>query len=278
MFSCVDHTIKIREFLTLEEGYKESFASESGFPFIVRNCISFSGKDSFSGELVRSQMKKEKSLKGYSNLKTYKLSGLDALKAWDEGELHINIVDSPSTRGYKSLLPVAIESFNRSVFIDDEMWLAYVLSPINNTCGELHLDPPFGSNWQYLVEGLKTWYVVTDKSFNLTEYNNVQEELQLSIAENNKCLFDQNNDMLVLAGEPELNYTPSITGSMTPDMMLLSQSYDICAATIGPGDFISCPGWCPHSVSTAVASLGLSGYTATTAAMLMHVNEMKLIS
>ncbi len=83
-------------------------------------------------------------------------------RVWDS----FNVVDSVSTRGL-SLLPAALAAWNQRCgdAFDHHVSLAYVLSPAKpGVFGTLHLDPPYGSNWQYLCCGLKTWATIDPAS------------------------------------------------------------------------------------------------------------------
>ena len=107
--------------------------------------------------------------------------------------------------------------------------LAYVLSPLSDgAVGELHVDPPMGSGWQWLASGSKTWYVVDDT-----------------------------------ANTPPL-YSRQICRKMSqpPDMVAVALRARVLTCVLAPGDFVSFPcGWA-HGVSTECASVGLSGYGA----------------
>jgi hypothetical protein len=47
--------------------------------------------------------------------------------------------------------------------VDELFWLAYVLT-LASVTSHLHVDPPYGSGWQYLTRGRKQWFVF-DKAF-----------------------------------------------------------------------------------------------------------------
>jgi hypothetical protein len=213
----------MKEFSTIAEGFSASLSAEFPFPFVVRNCSEFivSG---VSEQSIRSQIRLEKRLSGYSSHGegTQYLSGLAALEAYDASRLLINIVDSVSTRG-NGLLPCELKAINDRASVDESVSLAFVISPISQSQGELHIDPPFGSGWQYLCVGTKKWSVLDSSTFSLDKWK--AEGLPLNLLE-------------------------------------LALKFDMLEVTIGPGDFVSCPMSWPHSVWTHEASIGLSGYSA----------------
>lgn len=221
---------KFRQFATLEAGYAACDAEGTAFPFVVRAANSFQSIAEINAAL-RSQLRKEQLVTGYAGGKTFQLPGRVALQQWEDNTLGFNIVDSSSTRGSIGLLPKALGDINRTRHVPESVWLAYVLSPSRpHACGELHIDPPFGSGWQYLATGSKVWYVLDGSSFSLA------------------------------------GHTASLDADQRlqpPCMSELAKSNTVFQVTIGAGDFVSCPMDWPHAVLTLEASLGLSGYTAT---------------
>ncbi len=143
-----------------------------------------------------------------------------------DGTLKFNVVDSLSNRGYSRLLPLEIIDINTRSEVDETYWLAYVISPGKpDVCGELHVDPAYGSGWQYLIEGVKRWFVIHDSTFDLKAYQSTAD-----------------------AAAP-------------PNMEALAEKYKVYSAVIEAGDWISCPENFPHAVVTLEKSLGLSGYS-----------------
>jgi hypothetical protein len=245
-----DGTIKMREFNTLDEGFAACSEIGHTFPFVVRNCQSFSPS---SIQELRSQMKRERDLRGYSSGVAYHLSGVDALQAWDNCSLQFNIIDSESTRGHTNFLPKTLEEFNIVGDLDELLWLSYVLSPANVKCGELHTDPSYGSGWQYLMQGQKRWFVVQDEGFSLSDFNLLNQMLPVVDA------------VKVEIGEESVQLEPLMSPLLArpaPDMLLLSLQYAVHTTLLGPGDFISFPSGAPHAVITMEASIGVAGYTS----------------
>ena len=217
---------EMKEFASFEEGFEACRQNGQGFPFVIRACRSFS---LMTEAVIRNQISKERIVKGYVKGEVQLSTGQSALDAWDSQCLGFNIVDSVSSRGYSLLLPKALEIINRKADVEESLWLAYVLSPANPLqCGEIHIDPPFGSGWQYLAVGKKTWYVMDRSLFSIDDYNSS------------------------IAGDKEFD---------APDMDELSKHFEIISATIGPGDFLSCPIDWPHAVKSLEGSLGISGYS-----------------
>ena len=219
--------VDIVEYSSLEDGFNACIAQGTGLPFVVRKTIEFAESTSAA---ISSQLRKETSVTGYQNGKSIRQSGAIALESWQNSQCVCNIVDSVSNRGKWPLLPIYLSAIAESADVEDSVLLAYVLSPVSTCMGELHVDPPFGSNWQYLAEGKKIWYAIDSSHFSLVEYNKTLGELQRL--------------------EP-------------PDLVNLSMKYKIFTAIIGCGDFISVPIYWPHAVFTVEISLGLSGYSAT---------------
>lgn len=90
-------------------------------------------------------------------------SGVQCLSDYDDESLSFNIVDSQSTRGFQDLLPKALQDLAIESGIDSDVWLSYVMSPVEVyplvSIGATHIDPPYGSGWQYISEGMKRWYI-----------------------------------------------------------------------------------------------------------------------
>ncbi len=219
-------TLPFATFATMEEGYAACAESGRGFPFVVRACAGF---EATTEAAVRGQLGHERDIKGYTmSGGTQHLSGREALRKWDNSSLECNVVDSASTRGHTALLPAALAAISRDALVPESLWLAYVLSPedlIN--CGALHIDPPYGSGWQYLARGRKHWYALDHAAFSLADY------------------------------EAAHGCPPP-----PPIMHTIISKHSVVDVVIGPGDFVSCPAGWPHAVATLEASIGLSGYTA----------------
>jgi hypothetical protein len=219
--------VEISEYHSLEDGFNACIAQGTGVPFVVRKTEEFAESTSAA---IASQLRKETLVIGYNKGKSVHQSGASALESWRNSQSVCNIVDSVSNRGKWPLLPTYLSSIAESADVEDMVRLAYVLSPVSTCMGELHVDPPFGSNWQYLAEGKKIWYAIDNTHFSLVDYKNDMDELQRL--------------------EP-------------PDLFELSKKYRIFTTVIGCGDFISVPIYWPHAVFTVESSLGLSGYSAT---------------
>jgi hypothetical protein len=221
---------KIQEYASLEAGYDACNALGRGHAFVVRAC-----GDKF-GLLasIRSQIRLEKSVYGtnYGTTVTKFTSGKECLCAWDDNTLAFNVIDSVSTRGHSLLMPAYLAEIGRESGVSESMWLAYVVSAASSQCGELHVDPPFGSGWQYLAQGIKQWFIIDeqDPSFSLKSYNATS----------------------AAASGPDMSTIAASMGSGR-----------IYSAVISTGDFLSCPLDWPHAVFTREKSIGLSGYTAT---------------
>jgi len=165
--------VSIREFATLQEAYAVVRSEEYPLPFVVRvanlsledsDLSVSSGSDSTTWSQtaqIRSQIKFERVVHGYDvDDITTKFTGREALRLWDENILPANIIDSGSTRGDGLLHPTMLDLAQQSD-VHNIYWLAYVLSLVTSCPGELHVDPPHGSNWQYLSKGEKTWYTLS---------------------------------------------------------------------------------------------------------------------
>ena len=205
--------LPISVFATLQQGYAAN-AGPVALPFVVRACGEFAEATCAS---VRSQFRLEQSVTGYAKGVTHAASGRDALAAWDALTLDFNIVDSASTRGHL-LLPAIFRENGGQECTMVSVRLAYCASPAApDTCGDLHMDPPYGSNWQYLAVGDKTWYCIDPASlFSLTAYR---------------------------ASGPGSRPGP-------PDVVALAAEFPVHAITIGAGDFIAVPLHWAHAVLT----------------------------
>jgi len=237
--------LSLASFDSIAAGYAAVNANESlrGFPFVVRASECF--RDIATETKVRSQINKEREVKGYSchNGSSMSSTGREALEAFDDASLAFNTVDSLSTRG-NALLPDVMAILAEEANVERALWLAYVISPVTKEgieTGELHLDPPFGSNWQFLSSGTKVWYAVA-----------IPEE----------CKDEQQDD-----GEKEA-FPPFILSDYSqfksPNMREIQRLHGcVYQCTLQAGDFISIPIHWPHCVTTTEPSIGLSGYTST---------------
>ncbi len=61
------------------------------------------------------------------------------------------------------MLPTVLRELNIANDIDTMLWLSYVLT-LACVQSKVHIDPPFGSGWQFLSEGNKEWTII-DKGF-----------------------------------------------------------------------------------------------------------------
>ena len=163
---------------TLEEGYA-ACTLLGAHPFVVRRNLESNSTCEFNEratvQAISSQIRVEREIKGYGENGSQSSSGREALAAWNNDELLFNVVDSASTRG-NSLLSHSLAEIGRNAGVDEDFLLAYVLSPVslNGQAGELHIDPPYGSGWQYLAgDSSKTWFIIdgNDVNFSLTDYN-----------------------------------------------------------------------------------------------------------
>jgi hypothetical protein len=148
----------VKEFDTLLEGY--NYCRENGpIPFVVRNCLEFLSASSLQ---IEKQINLEASIHGYNECGTHKVSGKLAFDKWSTDTLDFNIVDSSSSRG-TVLLPLILRELNIANDIDVMLWLSYVLT-LARVQSKVHIDPPFGSGWQFLAEGSKEWTII-DQAF-----------------------------------------------------------------------------------------------------------------
>ena len=258
--------LSFREFETITEGY---LACESegikSLPFVVRaSSLALSGVykgDTTSNstswpslEQIRKQLSREADIKGYvgKDNTTKHMSGKDTLASYDDLSLQHNVVDSESTRSSTSLLSSEMIEISSESRVDRENWLAYVVSPASNKCGQLHTDPPHGSNWQYLSSGSKIWYCINVSTFDVKVYDVSTTTTATSTTP--------------IAATATATATP-------PDMEALSLLHDCYRTTINQGDFVSVPIYWAHSINTKIASIGLSGYTAIPTSMLSPINS-----
>lgn len=235
-----------REFDTITEGFAAAECEGvDALPFVVRASeAALAGifKSGFGADatswpseaMIRDQLRREQDVKGY--LGAYNdavhMTGRDTLSCFDAGTMTHNVVDSESTRSSTSLLSGEMIALNAKSRVDSDNWLAYVISPRSKGCGQLHKDPPHGSNWQYLSSGSKTWYAMST-SFDLGVHN-------------------------------ATTFQPGVP----PDMAALSLTGDCYKTVIGAGDFVYVPIHWAHAISTTLASVGLSGYGCVPTCML----------
>ena len=268
--------LSFREFETITEGYLacESEGTKS-LPFVVRaSSLALSGVykgDTTSNstswpslEQIRKQLSREADIKGYVGKKntTIHMNGKDTLASYDDLSLQHNVVDSESTRSSTSLLSSEMIAISSESRVDRENWLAYVVSPASNKCGQLHTDPPHGSNWQYLSSGSKIWYCINVSTFDVKVY-----DVSITTA----------TAATSIAATATVATTATTAATATvatpPDMEALSLLHDCYRTTINPGDFVSVPIYWAHSINTKIASIGLSGYTAIPTSMLSPRNS-----
>jgi hypothetical protein len=265
--------VPIREFASIQEGYDAVRAAAAPFPFIVRDTLEF--RDITLAN-IRRQIKFEQQVYGYAKYddSTMRLSGIEALSQFDNDVIGFSIVDSPASRGYSSLLPQPMPTLAASSGIPTTVWLAYVLSLPSASCGTLHTDPSFGSNWQWLAEGCKTWYALDDANFSLADYNSHQRSLLSTattiptpqVVDVNTPTEHATESIARTSSDPVPTTVTSLAECAplpAPNMEEISQHQTVYRATIGANAFISCPmGW-PHAVLTSSKSSGLSGYSET---------------
>jgi hypothetical protein len=178
----------VMEFSRLIDGYDYCRAN-GPTPFVVRNCVDFIEATQAQ---VQSQIKFEKSLHGYNSSGRHHVTGRVAFDSWLDGTLSFNIVDSNSSRGSR-LLPSILRELNIANHVDSEVWFSYVLT-VANVQSKVHVDPPFGSGWQFLTQGSKEWTIIDEDFFDsnvaiqemitpipvLVELDMVGEELSLA--------------------------------------------------------------------------------------------------
>ena len=101
---------------------------------------------------------------GYSHGgETITETGQETYTSWSNNELKHNVVDSQALVSDLSL-PAAFIELNRQAEVPPDCWLAYTLTCANNS-GEIHVDPRWGSGWQFLVEGSKQWFMFNPEFF-----------------------------------------------------------------------------------------------------------------
>lgn len=241
--------LPFRCFATVKEGYDTcEVEGKRALPFVVRANADLSTTDTAtswpSPSTIRKQLSRESEIKGYSVVEGKQtstvLSGRETLQHLDAHTLRHNVVDAESTRSSTSLLCQELVQLNTASRVEREHWLAYVVSPASNTNGTLHCDPPYGSNWQYLAEGTKTWHAVDNATFDIQQYDEHKE----------------NDDTRA-----------------PPDLTALSLLHDVYATEIGPGDFVSVPIHWAHSINTTSKCVGLSGYTIVPSVLLSPRSE-----
>ena len=251
------------EFASLAEGFAAADATPgAAFPFVVRG-----GVDEWpSVDVIRSDVRREASVKGYvgaAGRVAQTLAGARLLEAWDDESLLMNVVDAASTRSCTSLLCTTLRDRNaRSDTVSSAMWLAYVVSPTSPPNDDrrdggdvvvigdaednddddderriessLHVDPPHGSNWQYLACGTKVWFCLDAAAFSLVDYE--------------QRASDDDGQ-----GRRRRRRMPSLDE--------LAREFGCYKTSISAGDFVSVPINWPHAVRTTVKSIGISGYT-----------------
>lgn len=148
----------VAEFLTIQAGY-DHCRLNNPIPFVVRNCAEFLPA---THDAICQQIRLEQSIRGYNDKGTHQLKGLEAFELWKHEQLDFNIVDSCSSRG-SLLLPETLRALNIANDVESAIWLAYVLTA-SAVQGKMHIDPPFGSGWQYLSCGTKCWTII-DRDF-----------------------------------------------------------------------------------------------------------------
>lgn len=148
----------VLEFGTLLEGY-DYCRLHGPNPFVVRNCCEFSTSTPVQ---IRNQINLEAVVHGYNDTGTHRVTGRVAYEQWLNNTLDFNIVDSSSSRG-SNLLPSILRELNIANDVDTTLWFSYVLTSacVQSKC---HIDPPFGSGWQYLSTGNKEWTII-DRTF-----------------------------------------------------------------------------------------------------------------
>jgi len=253
-----------REFDTITEGFVACEAEGAlSLPFVVRaSTLALSGVfkgNEYSNQTswpslgtIRKQLSREADVKGYisKHNNTIHMNGTDTLALYDDGSMSHNVVDSESTRSCTSLLSEEMIQISSGSRVDRGNWLAYVVSPPSNCCGQLHTDPPHGSNWQYLAQGIKIWYAV-NKDFDVRIFDKAKAE-----------------EAAAATAEDENGGATNDAKGIPPNMKALSLLQEVYRCSIGPGDFISVPIHWAHSINTTTASIGMSGYTAVPTSML----------
>ena len=153
--------IPFREFDSVTKGFEAcEIEGKLAVPFVVRaSSLALSGinKGDVGGDdsswpslaKIRKQLGLEGYIEGYScvNNEKISMSGADTLIAHDNCKLNHNVIDSISTRSSTSLLSEQMIKLNKTSRVEEQHWLAYVVSPVSNHIGALHCDPPFGSNF-----------------------------------------------------------------------------------------------------------------------------------
>ena len=130
--------------------------------------------------------------------------------------------------------------------------LAYVMTPANDTCGSLHIDPPYGSNWQFLCTGAKVWWALDPRSgFSLPAWTAARD----TAAEAGSAA----------GADSGVGMTRNFSGPDAGELLALHTAHDVHTTRLAPGDFVSVPLAWPHWVATPEWSLGVSGYAETPA-------------
>lgn len=274
---------KVLEFETIVQGY--DYCRLNGpIPFVVRNCTEFLSATPGS---IRSQINLEKEIHGYNNEGTHEVTGRVAYDRWLNDTLDFNIVDSSSSRG-SVLLPNIIRELNIANDVDSFLWFSYVLT-LAGVQSKCHIDPPFGSGWQFISEGDKEWTIIDSAFFRdesvavVSGVDSVDSEvlnpryLLISKTVKFSVLSLDNRCPLITACIPLSIDLPTNIPQPSPsrhtyphsfhpktlyDMDELSSTYpnELYRVIIKANDFISCPEDWPHSVYTGSKTCGLSGY------------------
>jgi hypothetical protein len=143
--------------------------------------------------------------------------------------------------------------------IDEDNWLAYVISPY--------------SNGTYVVTGEKQWLCI-DKDideafFSLEEHNATIAQATIAINSSMGNCNDENIDKADSDADTEINIEDKKIMMIVTmkEEMIESMKYNrdmsgsVYTCTLSKGDFISVPFLWPHCVKTCVKTIGLSGYS-----------------
>ncbi len=153
------------------------------------------------------------------------------------------------------MLPVIIQQLCIANGVDKMFWLSYVLT-LAKVQSKCHIDPPFGSGWQFLSEGRKEW-TIFDKHFFY--------EIPVAADQLSFLIMTKTDKFSVLEIRPSvaaLPLTSNFNSQNDYDVEQLSKFYpnELYRCTLNASDFISCPEDWPHAVMTTVKTCGLSGY------------------
>lgn len=165
--------LSVPEFKSIEEG----FAQSPQAPFIVRDCKEFSERDV---ERALTRLKNSDEIVfGYDSqgqvVENLKVGHL--IKAWENEELKIKILDS--LLHIIDLPNVLIQNHSRIESIDadrEPLGQTIILSPSKGYTA-LHMDPPsYGGGWMYLVQGQKDWQFLSPQWLNHL-FTGIEKEL-----------------------------------------------------------------------------------------------------